>query len=113
MRPATLAEAIQRIVDGTPQEKVLLDIPRWDFDWQYNYPVADDVELHKGDTIRVECAWDRHLAAQDVNSLKNGAGDSTLNAYPNFQPQSHYVTWAEGTEDEMCFSTISTVPLHH
>ncbi len=71
---------------GTPQEQILLDIPRWDFDWQFNYPLADPIELHAGDTIRIECSWDRHLVEQD---------------------EPHYVTWAEGTEDEMCFSTIS------
>ena len=71
---------------GTPQEQILLDIPRWDFDWQFNYPLVDPIELHAGDTIRIECSWDRHLVEQD---------------------QPHYVTWAEGTEDEMCFSTIS------
>ncbi len=71
---------------GTPQEQILLDIPRWDFDWQFNYPLVDPIELHAGDTIRIECSWDRHLVEQD---------------------EPHYVTWAEGTEDEMCFSTIS------
>ncbi len=70
----------------TPKEQVLLDIPRWDFDWQFNYPLATPIQLHRGDTIRIECSWDRHLVEQD---------------------QPHYVTWAEGTEDEMCFSTIS------
>jgi hypothetical protein len=98
---------------GTPNERVLLDIPRWDFDWQYNYPVADDVILHKGDTIRVECSWDRHLAANEVNAQRNAAGADLVSDFPNFAPQPHYVTWAEGTEDEMCFSTISTVPLNH
>jgi hypothetical protein len=72
----------------TPDETILLDIPRWDFDWQFNYPVAGDVRLHRGDVIRIECAWDRNLAVQE---------------------EPHYVTWAVGTEDVMCFSTIATV----
>ena len=95
---------------GTPNERILLDIPRWDFDWQYNYPVADDIELHKGDVIRVECSWDRHLFQNDLNASRNQAGDAMVQAFPQFAPQPHYVTWAEGTEDEMCFSTIATVP---
>ena len=73
----------------TPDETILLDIPRWDFGWQFNYPVAGEVLLARGDTIRIQCTWDRDLVVQE---------------------EPHYVTWAEGTEDEMCFSTISTVP---
>ena len=26
---------------GTPDEKVLLDIPKWDFGWQLNYEPAE------------------------------------------------------------------------
>lgn len=74
---------------GTPDEQVLLDIPRWDFDWQFNYRPSDRIVLEEGDVIRVECSWDRNL----VN--------------PASEPR--YVTWAEGTEDEMCYSTVVTI----
>ena len=73
---------------GTPDEKVLLDIPKWDFNWQLNYAPVDNIVLKRGDVIRVECSWDRDLVKP---ANKN-----------------RYVTWAEGTEDEMCFSTITT-----
>lgn len=73
---------------GTPEETVLLDIPRWDFDWQFNYALDEEVVLEPGDTIRVECSWDRALVEEGE--------------------EPHYVTWAEGTEDEMCFSTVAT-----
>jgi polyisoprenoid-binding protein YceI len=73
---------------GTPDETVLLDIPRWDFDWQFNYAIDEDVVLEEGDTIRVECSWDRALAAD--------------------HEEPHYISWAEGTEDEMCYSTVAT-----
>ncbi len=72
----------------TPEEKVLLDIPRWDFDWQFNYALDEEITLKEGDTIRVECSWDR--ARVD----------------PAAEP--HWVSWAEGTEDEMCYSTVAT-----
>jgi len=72
---------------GTPEEKVLLDIPAWSFDWQMNYQLAQPVSLQKGDTIRVQCTWDRGLFKGD---------------HPR------YVTWAEGTEDEMCYSALTT-----
>lgn len=73
---------------GTPDEKVLLDIPRWDFDWQLNYALDEDITLEQGDVIRVECTWDRDRVD------------------PRSEP--HYVSWAEGTEDEMCYSTLAT-----
>ena len=73
----------------TPDEQVLLDIPRWDFDWQFNYRPADRIVLDEDDVIRVECSWDRNLVD------------------PAGEPR--YVTWAEGTEDEMCYSTVVTI----
>jgi hypothetical protein len=73
---------------GTPDETVLLDIDDWDFNWQLNYAPADTIVLEEGDVIRVECSWDR--ARID----------------PASEPR--YIAWAEGTEDEMCYSTIST-----
>ena len=72
---------------GTPDEKVLLDIPDWDFQWQLIYAPQEKIELKKGDVVRIECSWDRAL-------IKSS------------EPK--YVTWAEGTEDEMCYSTITT-----
>lgn len=75
---------------GKPDEKVLLDIPRWAFEWQLNYSPVDKVVLKPGDTIRVECSWDRSRAA---------AGKDP-----------RYIVWAEGTNDEMCFSQIITRP---
>ncbi|MEZ5382625.1 MAG: YceI family protein [Microthrixaceae bacterium] len=74
---------------GTPDEKILLDIDRWDFNWQFNYVPTEDIELTKDDTIKVECSWDRNL----IN--------------PQFEPR--WITWSEGTEDEMCFSTVATI----
>ncbi len=74
---------------GRPDEQVLLDIARWSFDWQLNYEPVDRIVLEPGDVIRVECTWDR--------ARKPGA-------------EPRYVTWAEGTEDEMCYSTITTRP---
>jgi polyisoprenoid-binding protein YceI/mono/diheme cytochrome c family protein len=72
----------------TPGERVLLDIPVWDFDWQMNYQLAQPLELQRGDVIRIECTWDRaHLKV----------------------PEARYITWSEGTVDEMCYSGLTTV----
>jgi hypothetical protein len=74
---------------GRADEQVLLDIPDWSFDWQFNYEPVDEIVLRPGDTIRVECSWDRNRR------------------HPSLEPA--YVLWADGTDDEMCFATIATV----
>ena len=46
---------------GTPQQKVLLDIPVWNFDWQMNYGLAQPLHVTAGETIEMSCSWDRSL----------------------------------------------------
>ena len=75
----------------TPEERVLLDIPVWDFDWQLIYEPTESIVIDRGDTIRIECTWDRALRD------------------PLLEPA--YVLWADGTDDEMCFSTVVTRPV--
>ena len=74
---------------GTPDERILLDIPVWDFEWQLNYEPVEDIRIERGDTVRFECWWDRTLL---------------------YMPEPRYITWNEGTVDEMCFSSISVIP---
>jgi hypothetical protein len=76
---------------GTSREKVLLDIPKWDFDWQLNYSPIDEVIIEDGDVVRVECSWDRSLS-------QSGR-------------EPRYIMWSEGTNDEMCYSQIVTRPV--
>ncbi len=68
---------------------VLLDIPVWNFDWQMNYTLAEPIHVEGGQTIKMECSFDRSLD-------------------PNREPR--YIMFAEGTEDEMCFGTYALVP---
>jgi len=75
---------------GTPDETVLLDIPRWSFDWQLNYEPVEQVVLEPGDRIHVECTWDRARIPADA--------------------EPRYIMWSEGTNDEMCYSQIVTRP---
>jgi polyisoprenoid-binding protein YceI len=74
---------------GASDEQVLLDIPTWNFDWQMNYQIQAPVHVTKGETLRMSCSWDRSL---DPNR------------------PSKYIVFAEGTEDEMCFSTYAIIP---
>ncbi len=73
----------------TADEKILLDIPVWNFGWQLSYTPVEELLVEPGDTLRVNCTWDRSLR-------------------PELPPR--YIVFAEGTDDEMCFSTITTRP---
>jgi len=73
---------------GRSDERILLDIPDWSFDWQYNYYPVESIMLKPGDEVLLECSWDRSRRSPDLEPA--------------------YVLWADGTNDEMCFATIST-----
>lgn len=74
----------------TADEQILLDIPDWDFEWQLNYRPVEDIVIDRGDTIRVECAWNRERAPYEAVG---------------------YILWSDGTGDEMCYSSVTTAPL--
>ena len=75
----------------TPQAKVLLDIPHWDFHWQNAYTLATPVKAEPGDVVRVTC---RH----DVTRRTHGG-----HGVPKTP---RYVLWGEGTTDEMCLGIL-------
>ncbi len=86
----TLGKTFRLTLDPqTSRPTVLLDIPTWNFDWQMNYALAKPIHVDAGQTIRMQCSWDRALD-------------------PNRPPK--YIVFAEGTEDEMCFSTYAIIP---
>jgi len=76
---------------GTPRQRVLLDIPRWDFHWQNAYVLARPVRARPGDVVRVTC---RH----DVGKRRAGL--------PGIPQEPRYVLWGEGTTDEMCLGIL-------
>jgi mono/diheme cytochrome c family protein len=76
---------------GTPDAKVLLDIPRWNFHWQNAYTLARPVQAQPGDVVRVTC---RH----DVSKRTHGG-----HGVPRTP---RYVLWGEGTTDEMCLGIL-------
>lgn len=71
----------------TPDEQVLIDIEQWDFNWQLGYYPVEQLAFSPGDTLRLECGWDRALWPAGV--------------------ESRYVLWAEGTQDEMCYTGLA------
>lgn len=72
---------------GEPDETILIDIDRWDFNWQLGYYPVEPLFFEEGDTLRLECGWDRALWPAGV--------------------ESRYVVWAEGTQDEMCYTGLA------
>ncbi len=69
----SLRATLERGGGGT---ECLIDVPRWDFNWQQFYFFAEPVHVKKDDWVHVECAWDN--------------------------PTDRTVRWGEGTHDEMC-----------
>lgn len=81
-------------IDGGP---LLLEIPRWDFQWQLPYRFQNPVELRPQDTIVLECEYDNSAANQP---LENGVR----------QPPRD-LRWGEGTTDEMCLNFLYVTPV--
>jgi hypothetical protein len=76
---------------GTPQAKVLIDVPNYNFDDQGARPLATPVTVKAGDTYRVTCTHDATLRER----------------LPQLKPlKPRYVVWGEGTSDEMCLGIV-------
>jgi hypothetical protein len=60
---------------------VLLDIPKYDFNWQITYQFQEPARFENGDQLLLECVFD------------NTAGTTDLN-------------WGESTSDEMCVGNL-------
>ena len=72
--------AVARIDRADDTETCLLDIPRWDFNWQRSYQFTEPMQLQSGDALTVACTWDN--------------------------PTDEDVYWGDGTSDEMCLGTF-------
>ncbi len=79
---------------GTPEAKTLLDVTNYNFDYQRSYTLKTPVLTKPGDTIGITCAYDPTLR-QELPQLRK------------LPPR--YVTWGDGSSDEMCLAMISTV----
>lgn len=76
---------------GTAGERKLLDRKVWNFDDQKATPLKQPVRVEPGRTLRVTCTHDAAL-----RSLTPALHDE----------QPRYVTWGEGTADEMCLGIV-------
>lgn len=77
---------------GTPRERILVELDSWDFEWQLFYEPIEDIQVKTDEVFRIECWWDRSLQ-------------------PMSEPR--YILWNQGTDDEMCYTSIWTVPDHN
>jgi len=77
---------------GSASEKTLLNVTNYNFDDQSSTVLKQPVAVKAGDTIRVECTFDPTLR-QKIPQLKSLAP--------------RYITWGEGSSDEMCLGVIA------
>jgi hypothetical protein len=74
-------------------EECVLDIPRWDFNWQYGYLHDEPIPFELGlDQIYLECHWDNTMENQPlIDGVRRPAVD---------------VNWGSGSGDEMCIGYL-------
>jgi hypothetical protein len=77
---------------GTEREKSILNVENYDFDDQSPIVLPEPINVASGDVIRIECVHDPSRR-QVLPALK-------------FLPP-RYVTWGEGSSDEMCLGVLS------
>jgi hypothetical protein len=79
---------------GTPGARTLLNVTNYDFNYQRSYTLKTPVHTNHGDKIGVTCTYDPALR-QELPQLRK------------LPPR--YVTWGDGSSDEMCLALIQTV----
>jgi len=79
---------------GTPGAQTLLNVTNYNFDYQRSYTLQTPVATHPGDKIGVTCTYDPTLR-QELPQLRK------------LPPR--YVTWGDGSSDEMCLALVQTV----
>ena len=77
---------------GKSNQSILMDVSNYNFDDQSAIILKKPVSVNPGDTIRVECTFDPTLRQK-------------LPALSSLAPR--YVTWGEGSSDEMCLGVIA------
>ena len=79
---------------GTPKAKVLVDVKNYNFDYQRSYTLKKPVAFKNGDTVQVQCTYNPVLR-QELPQLR--------------KLPARFVTWGDGSSDEMCLGLIQTV----
>ena len=77
-----------KIQRGAGGETCLLDIDRWDFNWQDAYQFTEPVVFEPGDQMELRCHFDN---SQENQPVVDGEPQIPVDR-----------SWGEGTNDEMC-----------
>ncbi len=97
-----LGVAFSMVLDpGTPDATTVLDVPNYDFHDQRSYNLATPIRVHAGERVRVTCTYNPALS-QELPILR--------------KVPPHFVTWGDGSTDEMCIGlawTSSVLPSPH
>jgi hypothetical protein len=80
---------------GTPHAQVLLDVPNYNFNYQRYYTLKTPVPVTPNDQIQVSCTYNPKLRSEIPYTR-------------DLQPQ--YITWGDGSADEMCLAIVSIAP---
>jgi hypothetical protein len=90
------------VVDpGTPEAQTVLNVPNYDFHHQRAYNLPKAIPVTKGEPVQITCTYDPTLE-QELPVLR--------------KVPPHYVTWGDGSTDEMCVGvtwTSATLPNPH
>jgi Copper type II ascorbate-dependent monooxygenase, C-terminal domain len=82
---------------GTAHAKTVLDVPNYDFNNQAAHNNMPWLKVSPGDKLQVSCTYNPKLA-QELPALRS--------------VPAHFVTWGDGTSDEMCLGLAVEVPLN-
>jgi hypothetical protein len=77
---------------GGGNEECLLDIPRWDFNWQMGHDLAAPAVLDVDEELHMRCTWDNSAENQPI---VDGEPISPMDR-----------DWGDGTLDEMCLGVL-------
>ncbi len=80
---------------GTPEAKTVLSVPNYDFHHQHAYNLATPIAVRAGESVQINCTYNPKLG-QELPVLRKVAP--------------HYVTWGDGSTDEMCVGVSWTAP---
>ncbi len=80
---------------NTPKQKTLLDVSNYDFHYQRGYVLSKPVPVGPGDSLGITCTYDP-TREQELPILRK------------IPP--HFVTWGDGSTDEMCLGLMMMTP---
>jgi hypothetical protein len=78
---------------GTPTQRTILNVGQYNFDFQRGYNMSTPIKVVPGDKVQVNCTYNPTLG-QELPLLR--------------RVPPHFVTWGDGSSDEMCLGLMYT-----